>query len=342
MVKPLTREQVIACVERRDNRVIPAVMCRWWGEGLYERHGARLDALAAQYPDDVHQAWFVSPGGDTSPIANPSYRWGFQDDYSSYQRHSIGGSIELLRDWDELDLFLADFPSPDEPGIMDGVVESLKQAGGKYRLGCFWRLFHEKLWEIRGMEHLMLDYYDNIDGLRTIGERLLAFHNRIVDRYAELGFDGIFTSDDLGHQGGPMMSPAVFRELYLPLYKAFIGHAHEKGLHVWLHSCGDNTVLMDMLIEAGLDVFHPVQKHCMDEEATARQYGGQIAFLYGIDVQNLLPNGTPDEIEREIAQMARIFRLRGGSVLFAAGNGIMGDTPIENIEAMLRAAYAYR
>lgn len=86
----------------------------------------------------------------------------------------------------------------------------------------------------------------------------------------------IFTSDDLGHQHGPMMSPEIFRELYFPLYQEIIGYTHERGMHFWLHSCGDNTLLMDDLIEAGLDVFHPVQKGCMDEQETVRRFGGRL------------------------------------------------------------------
>lgn len=91
---------------------------------------------------------------------------------------------------------------------------------------------------------------------------------------------------------------------------------------------------MDYLLEAGLDVFHPVQKDCMDEEITAEKFGGRISFLYGADVQHLLPNGNVEDVRKEIRRIVEIFCKRGG-LLFAAGNGIMPDTPLENIEAML-------
>jgi uroporphyrinogen decarboxylase len=138
------------------------------------------------------------------------------------------------------------------------------------------------------------------------------FYKVIIDRYKEAGCDGIFTSDDLGHQHGPMMSPAIFEELYLPLYKEIIGYTHEKGMHFFLHSCGDNTVLMDYLIEAGLDVFHPVQKGCMDIEDTAQRFGNKITFLASVDVQQLLPNGTPDQIHKDIAYMKKTFKTTNG------------------------------
>lgn len=132
-----------------------------------------------------------------------------------------------------------------------------------------------------------------------------------------------------------MMSPAIFEELYFPLYKEFIGYVHTKGMHVFLHSCGDNTKLMEYLIEAGLDVFHPIQKGCMDEAYTAEKYGNKISFLAGVDVQHLLPYGTASEVREGISRLIDILYKPEGGLLLAAGNGIMGDTPIENIEAML-------
>ena len=66
------------------------------------------------------------------------------------------------------------------------------------------------------MENLMMDYYDNMDGLKIICRHLTDYYKVIIDRFKELDFDGIFTSDDLGHQSGPMMSPEIFEELYFP------------------------------------------------------------------------------------------------------------------------------
>ena len=333
--EPLTRQEVIDAIERKGCGKIPLVFHKWWGMGLEEKYGRALDEVASRIPDDIFEVFYTDPGETTSPLPNPNYRWGYLDDYSAFATHSISSAVDLLPDWADLDKFMADFPDPDEPGNFDVVVKALAHADGRYKLGCFWRVFHEWFWTIRGMENLMTDYYDYMDELKILGQRRLVFLKRIVDRYAELGFDGIFTSDDLGHQTGPMMSPSIFEELYLPLYKDFIGYVHGKGMHVFLHSCGDNTKLMDMLIEAGLDVFHPIQKGCMDERATAAQFGRQISFLAGADVQHLLPEGTVDEVRAGITELIRNLWKPEGGLLLAAGNGIMPDTPLENIAAML-------
>ena len=334
--EPLTREEVVKAIERKGGSRIPLVFHKWWGQGLIERYGEdRLKKLADNYPDDIFAVFYNAPGEPVSTNNNPSYRWGYKDDYSKAVSHSIGKRYELLPDWSELDLFLKDFPDPKEADSFDCVKEQLPNAGGRYKLGCWWSLFHERFWGIRGMENLMIDYYESMDELKVIGQRLLEYYKVVADRFAALGFDGIFTSDDLGHQTGPMMSPEIFEELYLPLYKDFIAHVHGKGMHVFLHSCGDNTKLMDYLIEAGLDVFHPVQKGCMDEADTAKKFGHRISFLAGVDVQHLLPCGTAGEVREGVARLIDCMYKPEGGLLLAAGNGILADTPIENIEAML-------
>lgn len=333
--EPLTREEVINAIERRGGAKIPLVFHKWWGQGLEDKYGDALPNMAARFPEDIFAVFHTSPGETVSPLPNPAYRWGYLDDYSRFAKHSIGESVALLPEWDDLDRFLADFPDPVEPGSFDNVITALPTAADRYKLGCFWRVFHEWFWTIRGMENLMTDYYDYMDDLKILGGRRLLFLKSVVDKYAELGFDGIFTSDDLGHQSGPMMSPATFEDLYLPLYKEFIGYVHGKGMHVFLHSCGDNTKLMEFLIEAGLDVFHPIQKGCMDEAETAARFGSRISFLAGADVQHMLPEGTVDEVRAGMRNLIHTLWKPEGGLMLAAGNGIMPDTPLENIEAML-------
>lgn len=71
----------------------------------------------------------------------------------------------------------------------------------------------------------------------------------------------------------------------------------------------------------------------MDFAETAERFGNQIAFLAGVDVQHLLPEGTTDEVHSEIRRMKELFSGQQKGLLLAMGNGIMPDTPLENIQA---------
>lgn len=337
--EPLSRQGVIDAIERRGSKFIPAYMHKFWGMGLKEKYGEDLEKLAAKYPDDICDVFYTEPGYDVSSNGNPEYRFGFKDYSKGAERHGLEETAVLIEDWKELDEFLEHFPNPWEEGNFDVVYEAAAKAEGRYKLGCFWRVFHERFWAIRGMENLMYDYYDAMDELKILGKRLVEFYKVIIDRFADAGFDGIFTSDDLGTQRSSMMSPAIFKELYLPLYKDLVDYTHSKGMHFWLHSCGNNTGLMEYLIEAGVDVFHPVQKGCMDEQETMDNFGDRITFLAGIDVQHLLPNGTPEEIQEEIRWMKRVYNPEGKGMLIGMGNGILPDSSLENIEAALDAIF---
>ena len=172
---PLTRQEVINAVERRGCKHIPAYMHKFWGIGLEEKYGKALEDMAAKYPDDICSVFYTEPGFDVSPNGNPEYRFGYKDYSKNADRHSIASMAVLLPDWDELDQFLAHFPDPWEDGNFDVVKEAAAKANGRYKLGCFWRLFHERFWAIRGMQNLMLDYYDAMDELKLLGRRLLEF-----------------------------------------------------------------------------------------------------------------------------------------------------------------------
>ena len=149
-------------------------------------------------------------------------------------------------------------------------------------------------------------------------------------------------SDDLGTQKSLMMSPDTFRTFIKPYYVKIWGLARELGLDNWLHTCGNvNSIICD-LVECGLNVLHPLQKHTMDWDEIARIWKGKIAFWVGMDVQDTLINGTPDAVRREVRVMRDTFDSPEGGFLYAAGNGIVRGTPLENIEAFLNEIITYK
>ncbi len=206
----------------------------------------------------------------------------------------------------------------------------------------WWRLFFERPWAIRGMENLLMDYH-------LYPEQIHRLHNSLCDLYLaylqravrEIKPDGFWTSDDLGHQKQLFMRPDTFRTLLKPYYLRIGAFLDAHDLHWWLHSCGNNTAILDDLIEAGVDVFHPVQKGTMDYAAVARDYGDRITFLAGFDVQHMLPEGTPEQVRAEVRHIIDTFDRPDGGLCLAAGNGILPGTPLENIDAFLDEALRY-
>jgi len=331
---PLPAEEVSAAIERRNPSRIPLVMCKWWGEGLKGQYGDKLIQLDRTFPDDA-SLYMIDPLG-----TKKMNLWWLNDDGVAKGKDSGG----LLPDWKYLDDFISQIQSPRESGLFDPLNAWSGDNRNKNRYGLFgfWNLFFERPWTLRGMENLMMDYYDHPGEIHALHSALCDQYVALIQRAAEeLKPNGFWTSDDLGNQRQLMMRPQTFREFLKPYYVRIGNACREAGMHFWLHSCGNNTEILEDLIESGVDVFHPVQKHTMDERAVAREFGQRITFLVGFDVQHMLREGTTQQVRAEVRHLIDTFDRPDGGMGLAAGNGIVAGTPLENIEAFLHEAVTY-
>jgi uroporphyrinogen decarboxylase len=328
---PLPREEVVKAVERRRPARIPLVMANWPGEGLYQQYGSRLHELD-RFPEDVGIVWL-------EPIH-------YQRMGLSWEVKEVGAldAQAIVDDWAKLDEFIEKLPDPEtDPAfeLLRVAAEAIRRQG-RYLMFAWWRLFFERPWHIRGMTRLLMDYYLHPKEIHRLNDALCTLYEKYLLRaFRELEPDGFLTSDDLGHQKQLFMRAETFRAHLKPYYRR-IGHllrAH--GVHWWLHSCGNNTDILGDLAEVGLTVFHPVQKHAMDEVAVAREYGDRLVFLAGIDVQHVLQEANPDGVRQEVRHLIDTFDRPEGGLCLSAGNGIVAGTPFENIEAFLDEALRY-
>ncbi len=329
--EPLPREEVIKAVERRRPSRIPLVRACWWGEGLWEQYGDRLSTLG-KYPEDTDTLWVGPLDVDKMGL--------------SWERKSTGAhdSRSVIDDWAKLDEFIEKMPDPENDPQYEELAKQAERirAQGRYLLFGWWLLFFERPWSLRGMENLLTDYYEHPEEVHRLHAALCrqyAAHIRRAVR--ELKPDGFWTSDDLGHQTQPMMRPETFRAFLKPYYVRLGEVLRELNLHWWLHSCGNNTPLLGDLADAGVTVFHPVQKGTMDEAEVARDYGDRLTFLAGLDVQHTLQEETPEGVRREVRFLIDTFDRPDGGLCLGAGNGIVSGTPFENIEAFLDEALRY-
>jgi glucosamine-6-phosphate deaminase len=102
-----------------------------------------------------------------------------------------------------------------------------------------------------------------------------------------------------------------------------------------LRSSGAIRPLIPMLIQAGVDILDPVQvtaKGMVPAELKA-EFGGKIVFHGGIDTQNILPFGTPDEVCAHVREVVSAMSADGGYI-FASSQILSPDIPVENIVAM--------
>ena len=109
------------------------------------------------------------------------------------------------------------------------------------------------------------------------------------------------------------------------------------------HSCGSILPVIDDLVEMGLDMLNPIQPLAvgMDADSLKERFGDRLAFHGGIDVQKLLPNGSVDDVRKEVVRVMDTLGTDGAYTVCPA-HAIQGDTPAENIMAIYDTALEHR
>ncbi len=144
-------------------------------------------------------------------------------------------------------------------------------------------------------------------------------------------------------QTGPLYSPEVFQDILLPPLARRWQSVSEKlkkinyEAKVMLHSCGSIVDYIPDLIESGIEILDPLQPLAtgMDPGLLYDSFGGEIVFHGGIDIQELLPNGTPEDIGEVTGQVMTSLHAEQGGVIIAPSHAIQADVPPANIVAMV-------
>jgi len=311
----------------------------WLGNPHPDTWAIYLDAFGCESPEEVRRKL----GDDLSWIAagiyaHPEGRGLFE--IPGKDAHGYAGPFANASSADDLDAY--EWPSLDHLDF-EPVLERLRAAGDVYRASGFWTPFYHNVMNLFGMESYLVNMYENPDLVHAVTDRVCAFYYEANERFfAAAGdlVDGFFFGNDFGTQLDMICSPAHLDQFVMPWFRRFTGQGHRHGLQVILHSCGSIYRVIDRLIDAGVDCLHPLQALArnMDAETLAREFKGRIAFLGGIDTQQLLVHGTPDEIRAEVQ---RVVDLLGPCLIVSPSHeALLPNVPPENVLAMSEAAHA--
>jgi uroporphyrinogen decarboxylase len=147
----------------------------------------------------------------------------------------------------------------------------------------------------------------------------------------------VFNPDDIAHNTGMLIDPKYLRKYLFPWYKKMGDVCKDKGLGYIFHSDGDNTEIMDDLVEAGYHGFNPVQPNCMDIEEVKKKWGKKLCLIGNINLDSTLTLGTPEDVRAEVYERIRTIG-PGGGYMVCSSNSIPDYVPLENMKAMLSAA----
>lgn len=301
---------------------------------LIGKYPHRIADLKRRYPDDVISVNITISYWEAD-YGDPNYRFAMR-----HSRKAEGNAVDnnpVIGDWSELALFLEEFPRMDREEPFEKINKLRNDNPDAYILVGFGHYFFQRMASLRGTENYLMDFYDCPENLAKVMDKLLELYDTWSSLASSAGADGITGSDDLGTQRGLFVSPELLGENIFPYYRKLSAILKRDGLDFWLHTCGNVTEIMDDLIDCGVQVLHPLQAGTMDDETISREYSGRICFNVGMDVQELIPNGTPEQVAEGIIKRAELYYNDFGGVVYSAGNVMLPGTPIENIEAYAKS-----
>ncbi len=219
-------------------------------------------------------------------------------------------------------------------------IERTRQAGQAVCSGAWCSFFHD-VCDFFGMEEYFIKMHTAPDVVEAVTERVVAFYLEANERLftqAKGSIDAFFFGNDLGSQLDLLVSPACFARFILPSIVRFIQQAHRHGYKVILHSCGSIARIIPQLIEAGVDVLHPIQARAADMDAAtlAGLYRDTLVFMGGVDTQHLLPNGSPAQVSAEVARLKTLFG--PNFIVSPSHEALLPNVPAENLAAMAQEA----
>ena len=185
-----------------------------------------------------------------------------------------------------------------------------------------------------GTENMLIAMCDEPEWVMDMFSTFLRLDIECFERIWAAGyhFDSITWPDDMGYKNSLFFSNEMYRELLKPYHKKAVDWAHDRGIYVRLHSCGDIMERMDDLIDMGIDALNPLEvKAGMKPLELKQKYGDRLVLHGGI---NAVLWDDKDAVIDEIDRYVPALKENGGYI-FASDHSIPNTVSLENVKAII-------
>jgi uroporphyrinogen decarboxylase len=182
---------------------------------------------------------------------------------------------------------------------------------------------------LMGMENLFVAMFEDAKAVHKLVDISVEHNIALARKAVSLGADFILLGDDYGGGNQLLVSPAKFREFFLPGLKKVVGAVKETGAFCFKHCCGDINEILDDMVDTGIDVLHPLDPSAnMDITAVKERYPN-LVVMGGINCYEPLCAFSEKEIAAETKRVIGTVG-RNGRFILASSNSVHSDVKPEN------------
>lgn len=326
-----SRERVVRALTFQCPDRAPRDLWVLAGVSMFRRD--ELDAVMERFPLD-----FTGPDGGYGPSSRsrgtPAEIGTYVDEWGcewTVAEPGVAGEVKNppLADWHALAHWTPPWELLEDADL--GRVNAACAHTDKFvKVGTHVRPF-ERMQFLRGTENLFLDLAYQPKEFFQLRDMIHEFEIRDMALWAATDVDAIGFMDDWGTQHNLLISPALWREIFKPMYRTYCDIIKKSGKYVFFHSDGHIAAIIPDLIEIGVDAVN-TQIFCMDIEQLARDFKGKITFWGEISRQDILPFGSVDDVRNAVRRVRRAFDDGSGGLIAQCEWG--NRDPRENIEAV--------
>lgn len=188
-------------------------------------------------------------------------------------------------------------------------------------------------WMLMGFNNFALKLVLDESLVAEVFERVATIQFKALETiFAMDHVAGVWVVDDIAFGTGPMISPAALKKHVFSWYRKVGQKCHENNRIFLMHSDGDLSMLMDDLIDMGLDAIQPIDPSCMNMAKVKKMWGDRICLIGNVS-NELLRSGSPQEVASRVKELLRDVAPGGGFAL-GSGNSVPNWARFENYMAM--------
>ena len=119
------------------------------------------------------------------------------------------------------------FPNPVDKRVFADCHATIRKCGDRFRVFSVGFSLYERAWTMRGMENLMMDFYENPQFVHDLLNTIADYNIAQIEEALNYDIDAVRFGDDWGQQHGLQMGLRIWRQFIYPVLKRMYGKVRE-------------------------------------------------------------------------------------------------------------------